>query len=84
MNEAWGQLALALTQQELKEELEIAQEGGANLLNSVYAGTIVRALADCKKCVGGCRLWFMDDDTEAPMEVCPYFCLAEHQERIAC
>ena len=62
---------------------EIAQEGGANLLNSVYAGTIVRALADCKKCVGGCRLWFMDD-TEAPMEVCPYFCLAEHQERIAC
>ncbi|HVQ10933.1 MAG TPA: hypothetical protein VMS19_03415, partial [Methyloceanibacter sp.] len=66
MNEAWGQLALALTQQELTEELEIAQEGGANLLNSVCAGTLVRALADCRKCVGGCRLWFVDD-TESPM-----------------
>lgn len=83
MNEAWGQLALALTQQELKEEIEIAQQEGVDLLQSVYAGTLVRALADCRKCVGGCRLWFMDD-TEAPMEVCPYFCLAEHQERFAC
>jgi hypothetical protein len=75
--------APALAQQELMEELEIAQAGGANLLNSVYAGTLVRALADCKRCEGGCRLWYMDD-TEAPADVCPYFCLAQHQERFAC
>ena len=55
------------------EELEIAQKDGAKFRNSVYAGTLVRALADSKRCMGGCRLWFIDD-TESPVDACPYFC----------
>ena len=62
-----------LSQQELLEELEIAQKDGANFRNSVYAGTLVRALADCKRCAGACRLWFIED-TESPVDACPYFC----------
>jgi hypothetical protein len=76
MNEpmpTWGLKVPVLTQQELLEELEIAQKDGAKFRNSVYAGTLVRALADSKRCMGGCRLWFIDD-TESPVDACPYFC----------
>jgi len=64
MNEymlTWGLPVPALTQQELAEELEIAQKDGENFRTSIFAGALVRALADCKRCEGACRLWFMDD-----------------------
>jgi hypothetical protein len=80
MNEymlTWGLPVPALTQQELAEELEIAQKDGENFRTSIFAGALVRALADCKRCEGACRLWFMDD-TESPMDVCP-FVPADHQ-----
>ena len=76
MNEytpTWGLPVPVFTRQELLEELEIAQKDGAKFRNSVYAGTLVRALADSKRCMGGCRLWFIDD-TELPVDACPYFC----------
>ena len=60
MNEytpTWGLPVPVFTRQELLEELEIAQKDGAKFRNSVYAGTLVRAIADCKRCMGGCRLW---------------------------
>ena len=77
MNEytpTWGLPVPVLTQQELLEELEIAQKDGAKFRNSVYAGTLVRALADCKRCMGGCRLWFIDD-TEFARGCLPLFLL---------
>lgn len=80
MNEymlTWGLPVPALTQQELAEELEIAQKDGENFRTSIFTGALVRALADCKRCEGACRLWFMDD-TESPMDVCPYS-PADHQ-----
>ena len=64
MNEymlTWGLPVPALTQPELAEELEIAQKDGENFRTSIFAGTLVRARADCKRCEGACRLWFMDD-----------------------
>lgn len=76
MNEqvlTWDMLAPTLSQNELKEEIEIARREDVDLLRSVFAGTLVRALADCRQCEGACRLWFMDD-SEAPSDVCPYFC----------
>ena len=64
MNEymlTWGLPVPALTQPELAEELVIAQKDGENFRTSIFAGTLVRARADCKRCEGACRLWFMDD-----------------------
>ena len=57
----WGLPVPVLTQPELAEELEIAQKDGENFRTSIFAGTLVRARADCKRCEGACRLWFMDD-----------------------
>ena len=76
MNEymlTWGLPVPALTQPELAEELEIAQKDGENFRTSIFAGTLVRARADCKRCEGACRLWFMDDsvaDGCLPLSVC--------------
>jgi len=66
---------------ELANETTLAARQVESTLNILYAdlsrmssnGILVRALADCKRCEGGCRLWFMDD-TESPLDVCPYFC----------
>ena len=48
MNEytpTWGLPVAVFTRQEVLEELEIAHKDGAKFRNSVYAGTLVRALA---------------------------------------
>lgn len=69
---AWATLARSLGQHELMEEIDTAHRHGIDLPHSIYAGTVVRALADCSRCQGGCRLWFIED-SEAPSEVCPHF-----------
>jgi len=78
----WDMLAPTLSRSELKEEIEIARREGVDLLRSVYAGALVRALTDCRQCEGACRLWFMGD-SEAPSDVCPYFCSTEHRDELA-
>jgi hypothetical protein len=68
----WGVSAQALSQHEFEEEIEIAKRGDGELLHSVFAGTFVRAFADCRRCPSACLLWFMDD-SEDPRDVCPNF-----------
>ena len=65
MNEytpTWGLPVPALTQQELAEELEIAQKDGANFRNSsLTPGRSSARSPIASGAMGGCRLWFMDD-----------------------